>query len=75
MSLWQDLTTSGFKYIISCGVDPLRLSANEELGMIYCCCECTKGISSDVERDTARCTLVLRVGGGFNSVSFEFVIF
>jgi hypothetical protein len=75
--LFSIFTTSGFKNAISCGVDPLRLSANEEPDIAYCGCECAKGISSDVERETARCTLVLRlVGGGrFNIVSVGFAIF
>ncbi len=61
---------------ISFGADPLCLSANEELAITYCCCcEIDIGISSEVDRDTTRGILFLRVKVGVNIVSFELVIF
>jgi len=73
--LVQIFTISLCKKTRSLDVDRLCLSANEEFDIIYCCCEIGKGISSEVERDTARCGLFLRVRGGFKIVSFELVIF
>ncbi len=64
-----------FKNTESFNADPLCLSTTEELAIAYCCCERGKGISSEVERDTTRCVLFLRVRGGFNVVSLALVMF
>lgn len=71
----SQITRSVLKNIISCGVDPLCLPGSAECGIAYCCCIRGIGISSETERETPRCILLLRGGGGFKIVSLTVVIF